>query len=72
MVVGGAPYLVSKAIRKSRIVAFVDLGMEAIHEFVVEDMPVPIAVDTQGTFIHQTTPKIWQQKIVMIPVIKAS
>ena len=63
MAVGGAAYLVSKAIRKSRVVAFADLGMEAIHEFVVEDMPVTVAVDTQGVSIHQIAPKIWQGKI---------
>jgi fumarate hydratase class I len=72
MAVGGAAYLVSKAIRKSRIVAFADLGMEAIHEFVVEDMPVTVAVDTQGISIHQTAPIIWQNKIGKIPVIQAS
>ena len=71
MAVGGAAYLVSKAIRKSRIVAFADLGMEAIHEFVVEDMPVTVAVDTQGSSIHQTAPKIWQNKIGKIPVVEA-
>jgi len=72
MAVGGAAYLVSKAIRKSRIVAFADLGMEAIHEFVVEDMPVTVAVDTQGSSIHQTAPIIWQNKIGKIPVIQVS
>jgi fumarate hydratase class I len=72
MAVGGAAYLVSKAIRKSRIVAFADLGMEAIHEFVVEDMPVTVAVDTQGVSIHQTAPKIWQNKIGKIPVVVTS
>ena len=71
MAVGGAAYLVSKAIRKSRIVAFADLGMEAIHEFVVEDMPVTVAVDTQGNSIHQTAPIIWQNKIGKIPVLEA-
>jgi fumarate hydratase class I len=71
MAVGGAAYLVSKAIRKSRIVAFADLGMEAIHEFVVEDMPVNVAVDTQGSSIHQTAPIIWQNKIGKIPVVEA-
>jgi fumarate hydratase, class I len=63
MAVGGAAYLVSKAIRKSRIVAFEDLGMEAIHEFVVEDMPVSVAVDANGTSVHQTGPAIWKQRI---------
>jgi len=72
MAVGGAAYLVSKAIRKSRIVAFADLGMEAIHEFIVEDMPVTVAVDTLGESIHQIAPKIWQKKIGKIPVIEAS
>ncbi|MDD5266334.1 MAG: fumarate hydratase [Methylococcales bacterium] len=72
MAVGGAAYLVSKAIRKSRIVAFADLGMEAIHEFVVEDMPVTVAVDTHGESIHQIAPKIWQKKIGKIPVVEAS
>ena len=71
MAVGGAAYLVSKAIRKSRVVAFADLGMEAIHEFVVEDMPVTVAVDTQGSSIHQTAPIIWQNKIAKIPVLEA-
>lgn len=68
MAVGGAAYLVSKAIRKSKIVAFDDLGMEAIHEFVVEDMPVTVAVDVKGQSIHQIAPKIWQTKIGKIPV----
>ncbi|MEI6145984.1 MAG: fumarate hydratase [Methylococcales bacterium] len=72
MAVGGAAYLVSKAIRKSRVVAFADLGMEAIHEFVVEDMPVTVAVDTQGSSIHQTAPIIWQNKIGKIPVVKGA
>ena len=72
MAVGGAAYLVSKAIRKSRVVAFADLGMEAIHEFVVEDMPVTVAVDTQGSSIHQTAPIIWQNKIGTIPVVKGA
>ncbi|HVK98863.1 MAG TPA: fumarate hydratase [Dongiaceae bacterium] len=67
MAVGGAAYLVSKAIRKSKVVAFADLGMEAIHEFVVEDMPVTVAVDTQGVSVHETAPKIWQAKIGKIP-----
>jgi fumarate hydratase class I len=63
MAVGGAAYLVSKAIRKSRIVAFEDLGMEAIHEFEVEDMPVSVAVDVNGISVHQTGPAIWRQRI---------
>ena len=72
MAVGGAAYLVSKAIRKSRVIAFADLGMEAIHEFVVEDMPVTVAVDTHGESIHQIAPKIWQKKIGKIPVVEVS
>lgn len=68
MAVGGAAYLVSKAIRHSRVVAFEDLGMEAIYEFVVEDMPVSVAVDVQGNSVHETAPKIWQAKIGKIPV----
>ncbi len=68
MAVGGAAYLVSKAIKRSRVVAFADLGMEAIHEFDVENMPVTVAVDSNGTSVHQTGPKIWQQKISEIPL----
>lgn len=69
MAVGGAAFLVSKAIRKSRVVAFEDMGMEAIHEFVVEDMPVTVAVDSLGESVHKTAPKIWQAKIGKIPVV---
>ncbi|MFZ5561017.1 MAG: fumarate hydratase [Pseudomonadota bacterium] len=68
MAVGGAAYLVSRAIRKARVVAFEDLGMEAIYEFVVEDMPVSVAVDVNGSSVHHTAPKIWQAKIGKIPV----
>ncbi len=63
MAVGGAAYLVSKAIRKARVVAFEDLGMEAIHEFEVVDMPVTVAVDVNGTSVHQTGPAQWRQRI---------
>ena len=63
MAVGGAAYLVSKAIRQSKVVAFEDLGMEAIHEFVVEEMPVTVAVDAQGTSVHSTGPAHWKQRI---------
>ena len=63
MAVGGAAFLVSKAIRASRIVAFEDLGMEAIREFEIEDMPVTVAVDAQGTSVHQTGPAEWKVKI---------
>ena len=62
--VGGAAYLVSKAIRKSRVLAFEDLGMEAIYEFEVADMPVTVAVDANGTSVHNTGPADWSKKIV--------
>jgi fumarate hydratase class I len=61
--VGGAAYLVSKAIRHSRLLAFEDLGMEAIYEFEVVDMPVTVAVDTHGTSVHTTGPAEWKQRI---------
>ena len=61
--VGGAAYLVSKAIRSSRVVAFSDLGMEAIHEFEVDNMPVTVAVDSQGNSIHATGPDEWRRRI---------
>ena len=70
MAVGGAAFLVSKAIRSARVVAFDDLGMEAIHEFEVEDMPVTVAVDSTGTSVHRTGPKEWQAKIGKIPVLE--
>jgi len=63
MAVGGAAYLVSKAIKSSRVVAFEELGMEAIHEFVVEDMPVTVAVDSTGESVHSTGPAIWRGKL---------
>ncbi len=63
MAVGGAAYLVSKAIKKARVVAFEDLGMEAIYEFEVEDMPVTVAVDSSGVNAHQTGPDTWKVKI---------
>jgi fumarate hydratase class I len=68
MAVGGAAYLVSKAIRSAKVLAFGDLGMEAIYEFDVTDMPVTVAVDSSGTSVHQTGPKEWQAKIGKIPV----
>ena len=70
MAVGGAAYLVSKAIRKARIVAFEELGMEAIHEFEVEDMPVTVAVDVNGTSVHQTGPAQWYEKIHQAKVVE--
>ena len=66
--VGGAAYLVSKAIKQAKVLAFADLGMEAIHEFVVEDMPVTIAVDTKGNSIHLLAPIQWQAKISDISI----
>ena len=66
--VGGAAFLVSKAIRKARMVAFEDLGMEAIREFEVKDMPVTVAVDSQGNSVHVSGPREWREKIGIIPV----
>ena len=76
MAVGGAAYLVSKAIKAARVVAFADLGMEAIYEFTVQDMPVTVAVDSTGESVHATGPRQWQAKIAAgrgaIPVVVAS
>jgi len=63
MAVGGAAYLVAKAIKQAKVVAFEDLGMEAIYEFEVEDMPVTVAVDSQGNNAHQAGPAVWAVKI---------
>jgi fumarate hydratase class I len=63
MAVGGAAYLVAKAIKAAQIVGFADLGMEAIYEFDVKDMPVTVAVDAAGTSVHQTGPLDWQARI---------
>ncbi|HEY0294005.1 MAG TPA: FumA C-terminus/TtdB family hydratase beta subunit, partial [Bordetella sp.] len=71
MAVGGAAYLVSKAIRSAKVVGFEDLGMEAIYEFDVQDMPVTVAVDSSGTSVHNTGPKAWQARIGKIPVAVA-
>jgi fumarate hydratase class I len=71
MAVGGAAYLVSKAIKSSRVVAFEELGMEAIYEFEVQDMPVTVAVDSSGESVHKTGPKLWKSKIAQIPVVSA-
>ena len=67
--VGGAAYLVSKAIRSARVVAFEDLGMEAIYEFDVDAMPVTVAVDAAGNNVHETGPREWQEKIRRLPVL---
>ena len=69
MAVGGSAYLVSKAIKASRVLAFEDLGMEAIYEFTVKDMPVTVAVDSTGESVHKTGPKEWQSRIGKIPVV---
>jgi fumarate hydratase class I len=69
MAVGGAAYLVSKAIKAAHVVAFPELGMEAVYEFTVQDMPVTVAVDSAGTSVHNTGPKEWQMKIGKIPVV---
>jgi fumarate hydratase class I len=71
MAVGGAAYLVSKAIKASKVLAFEDLGMEAIYEFTVQDMPVTVAVDSCGSSVHKTGPAEWQAKIGKIPVTVA-
>jgi fumarate hydratase class I len=63
MAVGGAAYLVSKAIKKSRVLAFHDLGMEAIYEFEVHDMPVTVAVDIHGNSVHESGPREWKARI---------
>jgi fumarate hydratase class I len=68
MAVGGAAYLVSKAIKAARVVAFADLGMEAIYEFRVEDMPVTVAVDSTGQSVHETGPHEWIVKIGKLPL----
>jgi fumarate hydratase class I len=70
MAVGGAAYLVSKAIKSSRLLAFEDMGMDAIYEFDVRDMPVTVAVDSKGTSVHQTGPAEWQQRIANIPILQ--
>jgi fumarate hydratase class I len=71
MAVGGAAYLVARAIREAKVVAFEDLGMEAIYEFTVEDMPVTVAVDSEGNNVHQLAPLYWKEKIAregLLPV----
>jgi fumarate hydratase class I len=71
MAVGGAAYLVAKAIKGAQVVGFADLGMEAIYEFDVRDMPVTVAVDSHGISVHDTGPKEWQAKIGKVPVVTA-
>ena len=71
MAVGGAAYLVAKAIKASRVVGFADLGMEAIYEFDVRDMPVTVAVDATGTSVHETGPNEWRARIGKLPPLVA-
>ena len=63
MAVGGAAYLVARAIKEAKVVGFEDLGMEAIYEFTVKDMPVTVAVDSEGNNVHELAPMIWKRKI---------
>ena len=63
MAVGGAAYLVARAIKGSRVVGFADLGMEAIYEFEVQDFPVTVAVDAEGNNVHQLAPLVWRERI---------
>jgi len=72
MAVGGAAYLVAKAIKASKVVGFADLGMEAIYEFELQDMPVTVAVDSNGTAVHETGPHEWRVKIGKIPVAETA
>ena len=64
MAVGGAAYLVSRAITAARVIAFAELGMEAVHEFEVKDMPVTVAVDADGNSVHQSGPLEWKEIII--------
>ncbi len=70
MAVGGAAYLVAQAIKKAEVLAFADLGMEAIYEFEVKDMPVTVAVDSKGESVHITGPALWKQKIAESQVVQ--
>ena len=65
---GGAAYLVAKAIKAAKVLAFPELGMEAIYEFDVENMPVTVAVDSTGNSVHDTGPREWRMKIGKIPL----
>ncbi|MQX88287.1 fumarate hydratase C-terminal domain-containing protein, partial [Sinorhizobium meliloti] len=64
--VGGAAYLISRSIKSARVLAFEDLGMEAIYEFEIQDMPVTMAVDVDGNCIHRTGPAEWRQRIASL------
>ena len=72
MAVGGAAYLVARAIKGSKVVGFEDLGMEAIYEFEVKDMPVTVAVDAQGTSVHHTGPLVWREKIAKMRALETA
>ena len=65
---GGAAYLISKAVHSARVLAYPELGMEAVYEFEVRDMPVTVAVDSRGESVHQTGPALWQQRIAGIAI----
>jgi fumarate hydratase class I len=65
---GGAAYLVARAVRSAKVLAYPELGMEAVYEFIVEDLPVTVAVDSRGTSVHQSGPALWQQRIAGIRV----
>lgn len=65
---GGAAYLVARAVRSARILAYPELGMEAVYEFIVENMPVTVAVDARGVSVHQSGPALWQRNIAGIPL----
>ena len=63
MATGGAAYLVARAIKEAKVIGFEDLGMEAIYEFTVENMPVTVAVDARGNNVHTLAPAKWREKI---------
>ena len=70
MAVGGAAYLVARAIKGAKVLGFEDLGMEAIYEFTVQDMPVTVAVDSRGQSVHTTGPAEWKLKIAQDKIIE--
>ena len=72
MAVGGAAYLVARAIREAKVVAFEDLGMEAIYEFTVKDMPVTVAVDSTGENVHKSAPALWADRIAKEGLLQGS
>jgi fumarate hydratase class I len=72
MAVGGAAYLVARAIKGSKVVGFEDLGMEAIYEFEVQDMPVTVAVDANGESVHHLAPLVWRDKIAKMKALETA